>query len=129
MPCQLLGAALGLPPDQVAQFGAQFTRALQSGQFPGMRGGMPGAPGGVPPGAVRVQLSEAESADIARLVEMGFDRTEALQVYMACGKNVEAAASILFDGLGDGAFGGPGTGGPAPDGGTGGQGGGDDQMY
>ena len=127
---QLLAALVGLPPEQVQQFSGQLIQALASGAAPGMggMGGMPGA-GGVPPGAQRIELTAEEAANLNQLVEMGFDRNEALQVFLACDKNLEMAASILFEGAENGgrggAPGGPGTGGGDSSGGdTGG-----DQMY
>jgi len=114
---------MGLTPEQAAQMGAQLTQALQQGGGPGGLGA-----GGPPPGAQRIQLTEEEAANLNRLVEMGFDRTEALQVFLACDKNVEMAASILFDNMASGGpFGGGGGGGGGP--GQGGSGGDDDQMY
>lgn len=75
---QLLAAAMGLTPEQAAQMGAQLTQALAQGG--------PGAFGGAPPGAQRIQLTEEEAANLNRLVEMGFDRTEALQVGVRGGR-------------------------------------------
>ena len=46
-------------------------------------------------------------AAVNRLTEMGFDRTEAAQAYLACDKNEALAANLLMDGgFGGGAFGG-----------------------
>lgn len=117
---QLLGALTGLPLEQVGAFSQQLIQALASGAAPG---GMP--MGGMPPAGPRIQLTEEEAANLNQLVEMGFDRTEALQVFLACGKNVEVAASILFDNMAeDRQRGGPGgnPGGNAGDDA-------DDQMY
>lgn len=70
-----------------------------------------------------------------QLVEMGFERNEALQVFLACDKNLEMAASVLFQeaeaggGMGGGS-GGPGTGeGSGSEGGDSAGSGGDRQMY
>lgn len=123
-PClQLLSALMGVPADQVGQFSQQLIQALASGAAPGM-GGL----GGVPPGATRIQLTEEEAANLNQLVAMGFDRQEALQVFLACDKNVEMAASMLFDSLaeGGGNAGARGTGGDQS---GSGDGTGDDQMY
>ena len=73
-------------------------------------------------GAQVLRLSEEEMAAVDRLTEMGFDRTEAAQAYLACDKNEALAANLLMDG-GFGGFGGGGD-----DGGAGG-GGADDDMY
>lgn len=73
---------------------------------------------------------QEEAANLNQLVAMGFDRTEALQVFLACDKNVEMAASMLFDNMA--AEGGPqgsrGSGGTGGDQGSSGDGS-DDQMY
>ena len=68
----------------------------------GGAGGAPGAgagagAGGPPPGAIQVQLSEEDRAAVTRLTELGFDRAEAIQAYMACEKNEEMAANFLFE--------------------------------
>ena len=122
---------VGIPPEQVSQFSGQLIQALANGGagIPGM-GGMPGGMmgGAPPPGAQRIELTQEEAANLNQLVEMGFDRNEALQVFLACGKNVEMAASILFESA-DG--GGPGGAPPPPPSSGGGDtsGGDSDQMY
>ena len=47
-------------------------------------------------GVVRVELTEHDQQAVARLCELGFDRNLVLQVYMACDKNEEVTADILF---------------------------------
>lgn len=47
-------------------------------------------------GTVRIQLTEQDESAINRLCELGFDRNLVIQVYMACDKNEEVAADILF---------------------------------
>merc|ERR1719401_2932734 len=111
---QMIGA---MPPEQLAQF-SQMAQAGMGG-MPGMP---PGAGGGGGPQVLR--LSDDEMAAVNRLTEMGFDRTEAAQAYLACDKNEALAANLLMDG-GFGGFGGE----DADMGGNGGQGGGDDDMY
>lgn len=49
-----------------------------------------------PEGTVRVLLTEQDESAIRRLCELGFDRNLVIQVYMACEKNEEVAADILF---------------------------------
>jgi UV excision repair protein RAD23 len=70
------------------------------------------------------------------LADLGFDRTEAAQAYLACDKNEALAANLLMDSMGDGGdgfgFGGDGGGGgdPGDSGGNNdGSGDGDDAMY
>merc|ERR1712060_83687 len=110
---QMIGA---MPPEQLAQ----FSQMAQAGM-----GGMPGMPPGAGGGGPQVlRLSEEEMAAVNRLTEMGFDRTEAAQAYLACDKNEALAANLLMDGGFGGAFGED-----ADMGGNGGQGGGDDDMY
>merc|ERR1712039_802543 len=55
---------------------------------------VPTAPAPAQPGA---QLSAAGNAAVDRLVALGFERDAALEVYLACEKNEEMAANILFD--------------------------------
>lgn len=55
-----------------------------------------GAGQGDEPGTVRIALTEQDESAINRLCELGFDRNLVIQVYMACDKNEEVAADILF---------------------------------
>ncbi|RCK54681.1 UV excision repair protein RAD23 [Candida viswanathii] len=52
--------------------------------------------GGDEEGTVRIQLSEQDQNAINRLCELGFERDLVIQVYLACDKNEEVAADILF---------------------------------
>ncbi|CAK7908909.1 UV excision repair protein Rad23p [[Candida] anglica] len=47
-------------------------------------------------GTVRIELTQQDESAINRLCELGFDRNLVIQVYMACDKNEEVAADILF---------------------------------
>mmetsp|Transcript_18458 Transcript_18458/g.40122 ORF Transcript_18458/g.40122 Transcript_18458/m.40122 type:complete len:461 (-) Transcript_18458:2448-3830(-) len=117
---QQLATMIGaMPPEQVQQ---HMNQAMQAQGLGGMMGGAGGAggPGGMG-GAQVLRLSEEEMAAVDRLTEMGFDRTEAAQAYLACDKNEALAANLLMDG-GFGGFGGDADMG-------GGGGGGDDDMY
>lgn len=58
--------------------------------------GEEGAGGADEPGTVRIELTEQDENAINRLCELGFDRNLVIQVYMACDKNEEVAADILF---------------------------------
>lgn len=55
-----------------------------------------GNEGGNEPGTIRLELTEQDQSAISRLCELGFDRDLVIQVYMACDKNEEIAADILF---------------------------------
>eukprot|EP00746_Dinoflagellata_sp_MGD_P135613 gnl/MRDRNA2_/MRDRNA2_69659_c0_seq1.p1 gnl/MRDRNA2_/MRDRNA2_69659_c0~~gnl/MRDRNA2_/MRDRNA2_69659_c0_seq1.p1 ORF type:complete len:266 (+),score=91.39 gnl/MRDRNA2_/MRDRNA2_69659_c0_seq1:159-956(+) len=48
-------------------------------------------------GGANVELSEAENEAVERLQQLGFTREVAVQAYVACGKNEEVAASMLFE--------------------------------
>lgn len=108
-----------IPPEQLQQYLAQ---AMQGGGPGGMMGG-----GGGGPQVLR--LTEEEMAAVDRLADMGFDRTEAAQAYLACDKNEALAANLLMDSMGDGGGFGFGGGDGAGDGDD--QDGGDDgdDMY
>ena len=62
---------------------------------------MGGEDEGPPPGAVQIQLSEDERAAVERLEQLGFPRAAVVQAYLACEKNEELAANMLFDMGGD----------------------------
>lgn len=69
------------------------------------------------PGAPQVlRLTQEEMAAVDRLADMGFDRTEAAQAYLACDKNEALAANLLMDSMGDGGFGFGGANGDSSDG-------------
>jgi len=93
-----------MPPEQFQDFVSQ---ALQ--QDGGM--GAMGAGAGGMPGQHVLRLSEEEMAAVDRLTEMGFDRSEAAQAFLACDKNEALAANLLMDSAGDFGMGGGGTGG------------------
>ncbi|KAI5959539.1 RAD23 [Candida theae] len=58
--------------------------------------GEEGGEGADPEGTVRIHLSEQDQNAINRLCELGFERDLVIQVYLACDKNEEVAADILF---------------------------------
>lgn len=124
---QMMAQMMGLTPDQVQAVGRMIGQLppeqLQEYMQQAMGGG--GAPGGdagdgAPGGPQVLRLSEDEMAAVDRLTEMGFDRSEAAQAFLACDKNEAMAANLLMDG----GFGF----GPEPGAGGGGGGGGGDNM-
>jgi len=88
---QMLGQ---MPPEQLNQF---MMQAMGGGE--GMAGMMGGGP-------QVLRLTEEEMAAVNRLTEMGFDRSEAAQAFLACDKNEALAANLLMDSMGDGGGGG-----------------------
>lgn len=107
---QQMAAAMGMNPEQLRQMAAS---TAASG----------------PPGENVIRLTAEEMAAVDRLTEMGFDRTEAAQAFLACDKNEALAANLLMDSManGGGAFG---NGGGAGGGGSGSPDGDDDEnMY
>lgn len=56
---------------------------------------------GQPAEEANIEVSESDEQAIARLCELGFERTLVMQVYFACGKNEEIAANMLFNEFGD----------------------------
>ena len=94
-----------MPPEQVQQ---HMNMAMQQQGLGGLMGQADGLMGrGGMGGAQVLRLSEEEMAAVDRLTEMGFDRSEAAQAYLACDKNEALAANLLMDG-GFGGFGGDG---------------------
>merc|ERR1711939_986445 len=71
-----------LPPGALAQMMGQAGAQ-------GMGQGQP------PPGTIR--LTEEEGAAVDRLAEMGFDKHEAAQAFLACEKNEMLAANLLME--------------------------------
>lgn len=119
-PAQLLQMMNSLPPAQQAQMAAQMGISVEQmtqitqmmanmtpeqvqqmmGQIQG--GGMEGMmPSGQQhqPGTHTVQLTEEEAAAVNRLCDMGFDRNEVVQAYLACEKNEALAANFLMDSM------------------------------
>jgi UV excision repair protein RAD23 len=85
---QMLGQ---IPPEQLQQY---MMQAMGGGG--GGLGDMAGLMGGGGPQVLR--LNEEEMAAVDRLTEMGFDRAEAAQAFLACDKNEALAANLLMDG-------------------------------
>ena len=92
---QMLGQ---IPPDQLQQY---MMQAMGGGGGEGMAGLMGGGGGGGG-GPQVLRLNEEEMAAVDRLTEMGFDRSEAAQAFLACDKNEALAANLLMDSMGDG---------------------------
>lgn len=65
-------------------------------EFDDAEGELAAGEGGLGAGEVAIQLSEQDESAIGRLCELGFDRNLVIQVYIACDKNEEVAADILF---------------------------------
>lgn len=120
---QMLGQ---IPPEQLQQY---MMQAMQGGGGGGGLGDLMGGGGGGGGGPQVLRLSEEEMAAVDRLTEMGFDRTDAAQAFLACDKNEALAANLLMDSMGDG--GGFGFGGGGGDSGNNNGGGNDDDenMY
>jgi UV excision repair protein RAD23 len=101
---QMMAQMMGLTPDQVQAVGRMIGQLppeqLQEYMQQAMGGGgAPGGAGGGAPGGPQVlRLSEEEMAAVDRLTEMGFDRSEAAQAFLACDKNEALAANLLMDG-------------------------------
>ncbi len=97
-----MAAQMGMTPQQLQQLSQMLSQmppeAMQQ-MMAQMAGG--GAAGGN--GAVaaphRIHLTEEEAAAINRLCDMGFDRNEAVQAYLACDKNEALAANFLMDSM------------------------------
>jgi UV excision repair protein RAD23 len=84
-----------MPPEQLSQF---MMQAMAGGGMEGMMGGGAGV------GQHVLRLTEEEMAAVDRLAEMGFDRSEAAQAFLACDKNEALAANLLMDSMANGGF-------------------------
>lgn len=75
----------------IARFPEDFKRLLTSP--------LPSAPQPAPvlPAADPVVLTPEQQAEVDSLVAFGFSYERALEVYLACGKNVDVAATYLFE--------------------------------
>merc|ERR1711935_365835 len=96
-PAQLTATAqmIGqMPPEQFQEFVTQAMNQ-EGGMGAGTLGGLGGLAG---PRQHILRLTEDEMAAVDRLTEMGFDRSEAAQAFLACDKNEALAANLLMDG-------------------------------
>lgn len=105
-----MAAQMGMTPEQLRGL-SQMLSNLPPGAMEQMMASMGGdgaggAPGG---GGHRIMLTEEEAAAIDRLCDMGFDRNEAVQAYLACDKNEALAANFLMDSMSDNFGGGGGA--------------------
>ncbi|CAM9197548.1 unnamed protein product, partial [Hapterophycus canaliculatus] len=109
-----MAATMGVSPQQLAQVSQvigqmpqeqfqQLMGMMNAGGMPGGgMGGMPPGPGGAGAGGNVIRLSEEDGAAVARLTELGFDRTDAAQAYLACDKNEALAANFLLNDMSSG---------------------------
>jgi UV excision repair protein RAD23 len=96
---QQMAQMMGLSVDQLRQT-AQMIQQLPPEQLNDfMMQAMGGGGGG---GQQVLRLTAEEMAAVDRLTEMGFDRSEAAQAFLACDKNEALAANLLMDSMGDG---------------------------
>ncbi|KAG2786935.1 hypothetical protein PC129_g11532 [Phytophthora cactorum] len=125
-----MAAQMGMTPEQLRGLsqmlsnlppGAMEQMMASMGGGGGLEGLGGGAGAGAGAGGHRIMLSEEEAAAVDRLCEMGFERTDVIQAYLACDKNEALAANFLMD-SGDN-FGGGAAGG------AGGQGDDNDDIY
>lgn len=100
-----MAAMMGIPSEQLNQMAMMIGRMPpeQLNQF--MMQAMGGGEG-MMGGSHVLRLTEEEMAAVDRLAEMGFDRSEAAQAFIACDRNEALAANFLMDSMADGGFGG-----------------------
>mmetsp|Transcript_25060 Transcript_25060/g.37027 ORF Transcript_25060/g.37027 Transcript_25060/m.37027 type:complete len:434 (+) Transcript_25060:144-1445(+) len=98
---QMMAQMMGLTPEQVQAVGrmlGQLPREQLQEYMAQAMGGASGGPGGPASGQQLLRLNEEEMAAVDRLTEMGFDRADAAQAFLACDKNEALAANLLMDG-------------------------------
>lgn len=97
---QMMATMMGLSPEQVQAVGRMIGQLPpdQLQEYMAQAMGGSGDGGSVPPGQHVLRLTEEEMAAVDRLTEMGFDRSEAAQAFLACDKNEAMAANLLMDG-------------------------------
>lgn len=94
---QLLGALIAnLPDEQLATMAASMQIAPAQLKAVGQALAVGGGGGGAPPGSRVVRLTQEEAAAVQSLEALGFSRQRALEAYLICDKNQEAAANYLF---------------------------------
>jgi UV excision repair protein RAD23 len=92
---QAVGRMIGqLPPEQLQDYMAQAMMMGEGGGGPSAEDSFSGSL----TGSHVVRLTQEEMAAVDRLTEMGFDRSEAAQAFLACDKNEALAANLLMDG-------------------------------
>lgn len=96
-----MATMMGVSPQQLTEMAQMIGQIGSQEQFQDymmqamQEGGSNG--GGGAGGAQILRLTEEEMAAVDRLTEMGFDRTEAAQAFLACDKNEALAANLLMD--------------------------------
>jgi UV excision repair protein RAD23 len=87
-----------MPPEMFEQY-LNMANASDPVGLGGFMGGRDPVMGGGGAGNEQVvRLTEEEMEAVNRLADMGFDRTAAVQAYLACDKNEALAANLLMDG-------------------------------
>ena len=103
---QQMATMMGLTPEQLRQT-AQIIGQMppdQLNQFMMQAMGGAGGGGGDTGGGQVLRLTPDEMAAVDRLTEMGFDRSDAAQAFLACDKNEALAANLLMDSMAGGGF-------------------------
>lgn len=90
--------ALNHPPMADARSGQHSTGAAQRTSSQGRSGGAQQSSGNSQPvvDQLLVNVSERDKEAIERLKELGFSEIQAVQAYMACDKDEQLAANLLF---------------------------------
>ncbi|CAK4679587.1 unnamed protein product [Aphanomyces euteiches] len=91
-----MAAQMGMTPDQLQQLSQMLAQMPPEAMAQMMQNMQAGGGVGAP---TRIHLTEEEAAAVGRLCDMGFDRNEVIQAYLACDKNEALAANFLMDSM------------------------------
>lgn len=82
-----------------------FLNMINSPSFMNLlNSGVSSAPMAGDPNAIYLKFTELEMKDINELIGLGFNKNEVIEIYMACNKDKESSANILFENQANGQY-------------------------